>query len=112
MKELLYIIFLNISQIMSYRQNANLNLNPYYNMPYIYSSMPGMQPRIMPEPFYMNLQNSNNSLLKDQNPQNQIFINENYKNYYEEQTKNYYNSLLHQNGQIANNPFLIQGNNT
>lgn len=75
MKELLYTIFLNISQIMSYRQTPNLNLNPYYNIPYVYSSLATMQPRMMPESFYMNMSNANNSLLKDQTVQNPYLTN-------------------------------------
>lgn len=84
MKELLYIVFQNIYQMMVFRQNSSLNMSSYYNMPYIYSGMQNMQPRMIPDPYYMNSSNisNNNSILKDQNVQNPLLNGEEYKAYY------------------------------
>lgn len=55
------------------RQNSNANLYPYYNTSYMYSSIPNMQQRIIPDPFYMNMQA--NPLLKDPNLQMSLLGN-------------------------------------
>ncbi len=84
MKELLYIVFQNISQIMFFRQTSSFNMNPFYNMPYMYSGMPNMQPRMIPDPYYINPSNisNNTSALKDHNLQSQLLTGEEYKAYY------------------------------
>jgi hypothetical protein len=50
----------------------------------MYSGMPNMQPRMIPDPYYINPSNisNNTSALKDHNLQSQLLTGEEYKAYY------------------------------